>query len=30
LHFSANDGRPNRNDQTGTLWSNTVTASCPF
>lgn len=29
LHFSANDGRPNRNDLTGTLWSNTATVSCP-
>jgi hypothetical protein len=29
LHFSANDGRPDPSDLTGTLWSNTVTASCP-
>ena len=28
-HFSANDGRPNPKDLTGTLWSNTVTESCP-
>lgn len=29
LHFSANDGRPDPHDLTGTLWSNTVTTSCP-
>jgi hypothetical protein len=29
LSFSANDGRPNKEDLTGTLWSNTVTISCP-
>jgi hypothetical protein len=28
LHFSANDGRPNTADVTGTLWSNTVTGTC--
>jgi hypothetical protein len=28
LHFSANDGRRNPSDRTGTLWSNTVTMSC--
>ena len=28
LHFSANDGRSDRNDLTGTLWSNTVTTTC--
>ncbi len=28
VHFSANDGRPNSSDVTGTLWSNTVTGSC--
>jgi hypothetical protein len=28
LHFSANDGRQNPRDVTGTLWSNTVTATC--
>ncbi len=29
LHFSANDGRPNPEDVTGTLWSNTFTLPCP-
>jgi hypothetical protein len=29
LHFSANDGRTDHNDLTGTLWSNTVTMMCP-
>ncbi|GGY50822.1 hypothetical protein [Streptomyces omiyaensis] len=29
LHFSATDGRRDRNDLTGVLWSNTVTHSCP-
>ncbi len=29
LVFSANDGRRNRADVTGTLWSNSVTTSCP-
>ncbi|MFD6163032.1 hypothetical protein ACFWF7_43695 [Nocardia sp. NPDC060256] len=29
LHFSANDGRNNQHDLTGTLWSNTVPATCP-
>lgn len=29
LHISATDGRPDRNDLTGVLWSNTVTLSCP-
>lgn len=29
IHFSANDGRSNPQDLTGTLWSNTVTSSCP-
>ena len=29
LHFSANDGRPNSEDITGTLWSNTFTIPCP-
>lgn len=28
LHFSANDGRANSQDLTGTLWSNTFTISC--
>jgi hypothetical protein len=28
LYFSANDGRPDPGDLTGTLWSNTVTTSC--
>lgn len=28
LFFSANDGRPDPADLTGTLWSNTVTTSC--
>ena len=26
LHFSANDERPNPNDATGTLWSNTLSS----
>jgi hypothetical protein len=30
LFFSANDGRADPTDLTGTLWSNTVTMSCPF
>ena len=30
LFFSANDERHDPNDATGTLWSNTVTTSCPF
>jgi hypothetical protein len=30
LFFSANDGRSNPQDLTGTLWSNTVTTTCPF
>lgn len=30
LFFSANDGRNDQHDLTGTLWSNTVTTSCPF
>jgi len=29
LHFSANDERADPHDHTGTLWSNTVTTSCP-
>jgi hypothetical protein len=29
LSFSANDGRPDPSDLTGTLWSNTVQAFCP-
>jgi hypothetical protein len=29
ISFSATDGRPNPNDWTGKLWSNTVTCSCP-
>ena len=29
LFFSANDGRSDREDLTGTLWSNTVTTTCP-
>lgn len=29
LHFSANDERADSHDLTGTLWSNTVTTSCP-
>lgn len=29
LHFSANDGRPDPNDLTGTLWSNTFDIPCP-
>lgn len=29
LYFSATDGRPNSQDLTGLLWSNTVTLSCP-
>ncbi|WP_162820669.1 WD40/YVTN/BNR-like repeat-containing protein [Microvirga calopogonii] len=29
ISFSANDGRSDPNDLTGTLWSNTVTSSCP-
>jgi hypothetical protein len=29
LAFSANDGRPDPNDLTGILWSNTVTTPCP-
>jgi hypothetical protein len=29
LSFSANDGRPDSADLTGTLWSNTVTVPCP-
>ena|SRR5947209_20317662 len=29
LHFSANDGRPNPDDLTGTLWSNTFNIPCP-
>jgi hypothetical protein len=28
LHFSANDGRRNPADKTGTLWSNTVQVTC--
>lgn len=28
LYFSANDGRSNPSDLTGTLWSNTVTTTC--
>ncbi len=28
MSFSANDGRPNPADKTGTLWSNTVTVPC--
>jgi hypothetical protein len=28
LHFSANDGRSDKNDLTGTLWSNTATTTC--
>ena len=30
LFFSANDGRNDQHDLTGTLWSNTVTTNCPF
>jgi hypothetical protein len=30
LFFSANDGRADPTDLTGTLWSNTVTTNCPF
>jgi hypothetical protein len=29
LHFSANDGRPNAADKTGTLWSNTLNVTAP-
>lgn len=29
LHFSATDGRPDKDDLTGVLWSNTVTSTCP-
>jgi hypothetical protein len=29
LSFSANDGRPDASDLTGTLWSNTAHANCP-
>lgn len=29
LYFSATDGRSNPNDVTGSLWSNTVTTTCP-
>ncbi|MFF9914175.1 hypothetical protein [Streptomyces sp. NPDC013457] len=29
LHISATDSRPDRNDLTGVLWSNTVTLPCP-
>lgn len=29
LHVSATDSRPDSNDLTGVLWSNTVTLSCP-
>jgi hypothetical protein len=29
LSFSANDGRSDPSDHTGTLWSNTVQSSCP-
>lgn len=29
LHFSATDGRPNPQDVTGSLWSNTFTILCP-
>jgi hypothetical protein len=29
LFFSANDGRSDQQDHTGTLWSNTVTTTCP-
>jgi hypothetical protein len=29
LHFSANDGRSNAEDVTGTLWSNTFHIPCP-
>lgn len=29
LHISATDSRPDPNDLTGVLWSNTVTLSCP-
>jgi hypothetical protein len=29
LFFSANDGRKDQQDLTGTLWSNTVTTTCP-
>ena len=28
LHFSANDGRKDSSDRTGTLWSNTATIAC--
>lgn len=30
IHFSANDGRSDAHDLTGTLWSNTATTTCPF
>ena len=29
VHFSANDGRTNSSDFTGTLWSNTIDVTCP-
>ena len=29
LHFYANDERPDPNDATGTLWSNTFDIPCP-
>lgn len=29
LHFSANDERPDPNNATGTLWSNTFDIPCP-
>jgi hypothetical protein len=29
ISFSANDGRPDRNDLTNRFWSNTVPAFCP-
>ena len=29
LHISATDSRPNANDPTGVLWSNTFTTTCP-
>jgi len=29
IHFSATDSRPNPSDDTGVLWSNTATSSCP-
>jgi hypothetical protein len=30
MHWSANDGRPNAADSTGTLWSNTLHVTAPY